>query len=69
MDFSLIIWILVVAVVLSIAFAVIKFLIMPAIAPGAQVYVWAILGVLILIGLLYVISNGGFVHGHGFSFR
>jgi hypothetical protein len=64
MDLSWVIWFLIVCVVASIAFAIVKYLIMPAVAPGAQVYVWAILGILLLIGLLLLVSgSGGFHHG------
>ena len=70
MDFSWLIWFLIFAVVASIAFAIIKFLIMPAVAPGAQPYVWAVIGVFLLIGLLVFIGSGGsnFFHG-GFHTR
>jgi hypothetical protein len=48
-----IIWFLVAVVVLSIAFAIVKYLIMPVVPPGAQPAVWAILGIIMLIVLLY----------------
>jgi hypothetical protein len=57
MDFSWIIWFLVVVVFVSIAFAIVKYLIMPVVPPGAQAAVWAILGIIMLIALLYFASN------------
>jgi hypothetical protein len=48
-----IIWFLVAVVVLSIAFAIVKYLIMPVVPPGAQPAVWAILGIIMLIVLIY----------------
>ena len=63
MDFSWIIWLLIVALVLSIGFAIIKYLIMPAIAPAMQVWVWAVIGVVCLIILLYFASQ---FMGHGY---
>jgi magnesium-transporting ATPase (P-type) len=67
MDFSWLIWFLVFVVVGSIAFAIVKFLIMPAVAPGAQPYVWAVIGICLLIGLLIVFGHG--YSGHGISFN
>jgi hypothetical protein len=57
MDLSWIITFLVVVVVLSIAFAIVKYLIMPVVPAGAQPAVWAILGIILLIALLYVASG------------
>jgi hypothetical protein len=68
MDFSWIIWFLIVVVVLSIAFAIIKYLIMPVVPPPFQAVVWAIIGIALLIGLLIFVSQtSGIWHGHGFS--
>lgn len=65
MDFSWLIWFLVFVVVLSIAFWIIKALIMPVVPPGAQAVVWAIIGICLLIGLLIFVGSGtGFWH-HG----
>jgi hypothetical protein len=65
MDFSWLIWFLVLVVVLSIAFWIIKALIMPVVPAGAQPVVWAIIGICLLIGLLVFIGSGtGFLH-HG----
>jgi len=67
MDLSWLIWFLVVVVVLSIAFWIIKALIMPVVPAGAQPVVWAIIGICLLIGLLVFISQfgGGWFH-HGY---
>jgi hypothetical protein len=66
MDFSWLIWFLLFVVVASIAFAIIKYLIMPAVSPAAQPYVWAIIGIFLLIALVLFIGNGtGFFHGSG----
>ena len=63
MDFSWIIWLLIFVLVLSLGFAIIKYLIMPAVAPKIQVWVWAIIGVVLLIMLLYFASQ---YVGHGY---
>jgi len=69
MDFSWLIWFLIFVVVASIAFWIIKALIMPVVPAGAQPVVWAVIGICLLIGLLIFISSGtGFMH-HGFSFH
>jgi hypothetical protein len=57
MDFSWIIQFLIWVVVLSIGFAIVKYLVMPAVAPSIQVYVWAVLGILMLIALLFFASG------------
>jgi len=59
MDLSWLIWFLVLVVVLSIAFWIIKALIMPVVPAGAQPVVWAIIGICLLIGLLVFISGYG----------
>lgn len=58
MDLSWLIWFLIAVVVLSIAFWIIKALIMPVVPPPAQAVVWAIIGICLLIGLLVLISSG-----------
>lgn len=64
MDFSWLIWFLVFLVVASIAFAIIKYLIMPAVSPAIQPYAWAVIGIFLLIGLLVIISSSsGLWHG------
>ena len=69
MDFSWLIWFLIVVVFLSISFWILKALIMPVVPPGAQPIVWAIIGIALLIGLLiFVSSSSGFFHG-GFHTR
>jgi hypothetical protein len=68
MDFSWLIWFLVVVVVASIAFWIIKALIMPVVPAGAQAVVWAIIGIACLIGLLVFVgssSGTGFFHHTG----
>ncbi len=56
-------------VVASIAYWIIKSLIMPVVPAGAQPVVWAIIGICLLIGLLIFFSGGaGFWH-HGFNTR
>lgn len=57
MDFGWIITFLIWVVVLSVAFAIVKYLIIPAVAPAVQVYVWAVLGILLLIALLFFASS------------
>ena len=61
MDLSWLIGFLILVVILSVAFAIVKYLIMPAVTPAAQVYVWAVLGILLLIALLYA-ANGYWGH-------
>jgi ABC-type arginine/histidine transport system permease subunit len=65
MDFSWLIWFLVVVVILSVGFAIIKYLIMPVVPAPAQAVVWAIIGICLLIGLLVVVSGSGYWHSHG----
>lgn len=69
MDFSWLIWFLVFVVVASIAFWIIKTLIMPVVPAAAQPVVWAVIGICLLIALLVFIGQGsGFWHsGHGVS--
>lgn len=69
MDFSWLIWFLISVVVASIAFWIIKALIMPVVPAGAQPIVWAIIGIALLIGLLIFASGGGFHHGFSFNTR
>jgi hypothetical protein len=66
MDFSWLIWFLVFVVVASIAFWIIKALIMPVVPAPAQAVVWAVIGICLLIGLLIFIGNGSgfFRRGH-----
>jgi hypothetical protein len=63
MDFNWIIYLLIIVLVLSLGFAIIKYLIMPAVAPAIQVWVWAIIGVVLLIMVLYFASQ---YMGHGY---
>ena len=65
MDLGWLIWFLILVVVLSIAFWIIKALIMPVVPAGAQPVVWAIIGICLLIGLLVFISQGGGWFHHG----
>jgi hypothetical protein len=58
----LLIWLLIVAILLTVAYLVITKWIMPAIAPQFQLYIWAIMGVCILIAIIYWLI--GYV-GHG----
>ena len=64
MDFSSLIHFLFLVVILSIAFAIVKYLIMPVVPAGAQTAVWAILGLILLIALIYAVSNYGTLSGH-----
>lgn len=57
---------LIAVVVLSIAYAIVKYLIMPVVPPGAQAAVWAILGIIMLIALLYF-AGGPMMGKHGIS--
>ena len=59
MDLSWLVEFLIVVVILSVAFAIIKYLIMPAVAPAAVPYVWAIIGVLMLIALIAIFAGSG----------
>jgi hypothetical protein len=64
MDFTWLIWFLIAVVVLSVAFWIIKALIMPVVPPAAQALVWAVIGICLLIGLLIFFGQGtGFLHG------
>lgn len=57
MDLSWIIGFLIVVLVLAAAYFIIARFIMPAIPASAQVFVWAILGILMLIALLYSVNG------------
>ena len=61
MDLSWIIGFLILVVLLSIGFWIVKALIMPVVPPGAQPVVWAIIGIVLLIALLYF-ANGYWGH-------
>lgn len=63
MDLSWLIWFLVFVVVASIAFWIIKVLIMPVVPAPMQAIVWAVIGICLLIGLLVFFS------GHAGVFR
>jgi len=68
MDFSWLIWLLVVVLVLALGYVIIKHLIMPAIPAPMQVWVWAIIGVGLLIALLiFVGGHWGNLGSHGVS--
>ena len=68
MDFSWLIWFLVFVVVASIAFWIIKALIMPVVPAGAQPVVWAVIGICLLIALLIFFSgHAGFWHTSSFN--
>jgi hypothetical protein len=63
MDLSWLVWFLVLVVVLSIAYWIIKALIMPVVPASAQPVVWAIIGICLLIALLIFVGSGtGYVH-------
>ena len=57
MDLSWLITFLIVVVVLSIAYAIVRYLIMPVVPAGAQAAVWAIIGLILLVALIYVVSG------------
>jgi TRAP-type mannitol/chloroaromatic compound transport system permease small subunit len=61
MDLSWIIGFLILVLVLAAAYFIIARFIMPAIPAGVQVFVWAVLGILMLIALLYT-ANGYWGH-------
>jgi hypothetical protein len=63
MDLSWIVGFLILVVVLSIAFWIIRSLIMPVVPAGAQPVVWAIIGIVLLIALIYA-ANGYWGHAH-----
>ena len=69
MDLSWLIYLLIFLLVLAGAFAIIKYLIMPALPAPWQPFVWAIIGIALLIALLIFVSGGGFHHGFSFSTR
>jgi hypothetical protein len=69
MDFSWLIGFLIFVVIASIAFWIIRALIMPVVPAGAQPIVWAIIGIALLIGLLIFFGNGGFSHFGNFHTR
>lgn len=62
MDFSWIIGFLIIVLILAAAYFIIARFIMPAIPPGAAVFVWAVLGILMLIALL--IGANSYWGGH-----
>jgi len=57
MDLSWIISFLIIVLVLAAAYFIIARFIMPAIPAGFQVFVWAILGIIMLIALLYAAND------------
>ena len=57
-----VIWLLIVALVLTVAYLIIVKLIMPAISPQIQVWVWALIGVFLLVIVLYWLVGYA---GHG----
>ena len=61
MDLSWLIGFLIIVLILAAAYFIIARFIMPAVPAGAQVFVWAILGIVMLIALLYV-ANGYWGH-------
>jgi uncharacterized membrane protein YidH (DUF202 family) len=66
----LVVIVLVTAVLLTIAYLIIKKWIMPAVDPAIQLYVWAVLGVILLIVICYVllayVSNGSLTPHRGY---
>jgi small-conductance mechanosensitive channel len=66
MDLSWVIGFLIIVLVLAAAYFIIARFIMPAIPPSAQVFVWAILGIIMLIALLYA-ANGYWGGAHHLS--
>jgi 4-amino-4-deoxy-L-arabinose transferase-like glycosyltransferase len=67
MDLSWLVWFLVIVVVLSIAYWIIKALIMPVVPAPAQAMVWAIIGICLLIALIIFIGQGSGYWHHGLS--
>jgi hypothetical protein len=53
MDLTWIVGFLILVVILSIAFWIIRALIMPVVPVSAQPVVWAVIGIVLLIALLY----------------
>jgi hypothetical protein len=67
MDFGWLIQLLIFLVIIGAAFAIIKYFIMPAIPAPLQVFVWAVIGILLLIALIYFFGSGHnyFGNSHG----
>jgi hypothetical protein len=59
----IIVVVLIAALLLTVAYLIIKRFIMPAIEPQAQLYVWAVIGILLLLFMCYVFIS--FIGGHG----
>jgi hypothetical protein len=59
MDFDLmwIVWFLVVVVVFSVAYWIIRTLIMPVVPAGIQPVVWAIIGLVLLVSLVFFVAG------------
>lgn len=57
------IWFVIAIIVLAGAYWILKNLIMPVVPAGAQPFVWAIIGVVLLILLLYFFTSGHAVFG------
>jgi len=68
MDLSWLIGFLILVVVLSIGFWIVRSLIMPVVPAGAQPIVWAIIGIVLLIALLYA-ANGYWGGHHSLGLR
>jgi uncharacterized membrane protein len=68
MDFMWIVWFLVVVLLIGLGYVIISRLVMPAIPATMQVWVWAVIGIVLLIMLVYFASQfmgGGHFHMHG----
>jgi hypothetical protein len=65
MDFwSLVVFLLIAGLILTVAYLIIAKLIMPAIKPELQVLIWAVIGVLLLIVVIYWGQSYFASHGH-----
>jgi steroid 5-alpha reductase family enzyme len=60
MDLTWVVWFLVWVLVAVAAYLIIAKLIMPAVPAGAQPFVWAVLGIVILIALITFFAGGHF---------
>lgn len=58
MDLSWIVWFLVWVLIAAAAYFIIAKFIMPAVPGGAQPFVWAVLGILLLIALIAFFAGG-----------
>jgi hypothetical protein len=62
MDLSWLVSFLILVVILSVGYVILKYLIMPVVPAAAQPIVWAVIGLILLIALILFFGAGHFGH-------